>query len=138
MCGLRLDHHHPQLIRGKVAFLLHSSEQLLVVEVTIAEVVAQDHPGDQLPLAHVVGLDVGHRAWEQAVQRAAVRVHRAEGKALVQQHLYRVTVVEFCQLLTDDRRRLDDRLVELLLGGAVLAEQPLARRPVARVIAHRR
>ena len=60
-----------------------AAEQPLVVEVAVAEVVAEHDAGDQLALAHVVGLDVVDRARQQAVERAPVRVHRAEGEALV-------------------------------------------------------
>ena len=60
----------------EVAALLDRLEQLLVVEVAVAEVPAVDDAGDQLALADVVGLDVVDRARQQAVQRPAVGVHR--------------------------------------------------------------
>ena len=65
----------------KSAALLHRLEQLLVVEVAVAEVPAVDDAGDQLALAHVVVLDVVDGAVDQAVERPAVRVHRAEAEA---------------------------------------------------------
>ncbi len=55
---LGLEHDHPQLARLEVAALLDRRQQPLVVEVAVAEVVAEDHAGDQLALAHVVVLDV--------------------------------------------------------------------------------
>ena len=73
----------------------------------------------------------------QRVERPPVRVHRAEGEAFVEEHFDHLRLVELGQLLGDDRRRLDDLAVELLLRPAPLAEQPLAGRPVARVVAHR-
>ncbi len=66
-----------------------------------------------------------------------MRVHRAEGEAFVDQHVDQLRVVELGQLLGHDRRRLDQLAVELRLGPAVLAEEPLAGRPVAGVVAHR-
>ena len=114
-----------------------AAEQPLVVEVAVAEVVAEHDPGDQLALAHVVVLDVVDGARHEAVEGAPVRVHRAEGEAFVDEHLDQLGVVELGQLLGDDRRRLDQLAVELRLGAALLAEQPLAGRPVAGVVAHR-
>ena len=91
---LRLEHDHAQLARREAAPLLDRLEQLLVVEVAVAEVPAGDDAGDQLALAHVVVLDVVDRARQQPVERAAVAVHRAEREPLVEQQLGRLAVVE--------------------------------------------
>ena len=90
--GLGLERHDPQLAGLERAALLHSVEQLLVVEVAVAEVPAVDDPRDQLALAHVVGLDVvDRRTRQEPVERAAVRVHGAEGEPLVEQVARRVS-----------------------------------------------
>ena len=70
--GLRLEGHHAQLPLGEVAALLDRGQQPLVVEVAVAEVVAEDDAGDELALADVVFLDVVHRAGAEPVQGAAV------------------------------------------------------------------
>ena len=51
----------PQLARLEVAALLDRVEQLLAVEVAVAEVPAVDDARDELALADVVGLDVVDR-----------------------------------------------------------------------------
>ena len=60
--GLGLERHHPQLALREVAALLDRGQQPLVVEVAVAEVVAEDDAGDELALADVVFLDVVDRA----------------------------------------------------------------------------
>ena len=62
MGRLGLERDHPQLARLEAAALLDRREQPLVVEVAVAEVVAEDDAGDQLALADVVVLDVVDRA----------------------------------------------------------------------------
>ena len=73
--GLGLERDHPHLARLEPAALLDRVEQLLAVEMAVAEVPAVDDVGDQLALAHVVGLDVVDGVRQQRVQRPAVRVH---------------------------------------------------------------
>ena len=60
--GLGLEGDHPHVASAEPALLLHGVEQLLVVEVAVAEVPAGDDARDQLALAHVVVLDVVDRA----------------------------------------------------------------------------
>ena len=135
--GLGLEIDHPQLALLEPALLLHDREQPLVVEMAVAEVPAGHDPGDELALADVVRAHVVDRARQQPVQRAAVGVHRAEREPLVEHELGQLLAVELLELAHHRGRELLHPLVELLLG-AVLAEQPLAGGPVARVVAHRR
>ena len=104
--GLEDDHAHVAGLYA--AALLDGVEQLLAVEVPVAEVPAVDDVRDQLALADVVGLDVVDRVREQAVQGPPVRVHRPEGQALVQHVLGHLAAVEPLELLDHDRRRLLD------------------------------
>ncbi len=59
--GLRLDRDHAHLARLELAALLDGLEELLGVEVAVAEVPAVHDARDQLALAHVVVLDVCRR-----------------------------------------------------------------------------
>ena len=59
--GLRLDRDHAELAGLELAALLDRLEELLGVEVAVAEVPAVHDAGDELALAHVVVLDVCRR-----------------------------------------------------------------------------
>src|SRR4029077_14348756 len=121
---LRLEGHNAQLALGEVATLLNRGEQPLVVEMAVAEVVAEDDAGDELSLTDVVVLDVVDGAGAEPVERPAMGMHREKREPFVEEDIDQVVLVELGQLLGDDRRRLDDLLVEALLGP--VSEQPLA------------
>ena len=67
----------------ELAASLQRLQQLLVVQVALAEVPADQGPGHHFALTHaVVGLVVD-RARQQAVERPAMGVHRPERRHLV-------------------------------------------------------
>ena len=107
---LGLERDDAQLAGLEPAPLLDRLEQLLVVEVAVAEVPADDDAGDQLALAHVVGLDVvdGARGSSPLSARPCECIAR-KARPLLSRQLGQVAVVELGQLLDDDRRRLVDR-----------------------------
>ena len=136
---LGLERDDPQLARLESAALLDRLEQLLVVEVAVAEVPAVDDAGDQLALADVVGLDVVDRARQQARSApgrgSASTGTRGPCRAGARPARGRRRLTS-CSTTIGAGFVID--AVELLLGAGVLAEEPLARRPVAGVVAHRR
>src|SRR5437868_1857250 len=75
---LRLDQDAAELAVFEAALLLHRPEQLLVVEVAVAEVVAEDDPGEELTVDPDVVLEAIDRPGHQHRVDAAVQVHQPE------------------------------------------------------------
>ena len=59
MDGLRLDPDHDELAGRELRLVLHGLDQVLVVQVAVAEVEADQRVTDELRLAHGPAVDVG-------------------------------------------------------------------------------
>ena len=73
--GLRLHPHDDQLARLEPAPALHRGDQVLIVQVTVAEVEPDQRVADELTLAHRPRVDVLQVLDEQREQAAALAVH---------------------------------------------------------------
>ena len=97
---LRLERDHAHVARLELALLLDRLEQLLVVEVAVAEVPAGDDAGDQLALADVVVVDVvdgARRAARSARGRGCACARKASPLSI--RYSADLAVVELRQLL---------------------------------------
>src|ERR1700752_735951 len=132
---LRLHHDGAQLAVLELAELLHAREELLVAQMPLAEVPADDRAGDVLAVEVAVLLErtAVDRLRDQQPERASLEVQRAEREppALRERRLRGEQLLE---LLLEERRRALQP-VEVLLAFA--GEQPRVPGPVPGVVAHR-
>src|SRR5262245_33483416 len=75
---LRFDEDAAKLYGQKPALFMHCAEDLLSVQVTVAEVPAEHEPGDELSVEVLVVLEPGYRPRDQLGQRPSVQVHEAK------------------------------------------------------------
>ena len=73
--GLRLHPHHDEFARQELSLVLHRRDQILVVQVTVAEVEADQRVADELRLTHGPGVDIREVLHQHREQSAALAVH---------------------------------------------------------------
>src|SRR3954470_14717332 len=112
--GLGLEVDDTQLALLETASLLYRLEELLVVEMSVAEVPAVHHPGYQLAVPGLVVVDVTGRSVRQGQPGAPLTVQSPERQRLHHQVVGGLPFVHRGELLDDDRCNGADLAVELV------------------------